>query len=44
MEEINKAAQTNANIVDNLVSETEDMKVHSVMQQAMFKEDLAQIK
>ncbi|RLD63825.1 MAG: hypothetical protein DRI95_11250 [Bacteroidetes bacterium] len=44
MEEINKAAQINANIVDNLVSETEDMKVHSIMQQAMFKEDLSQIK
>ena len=44
MEEINKAAQTNASIADNLVSETEDMRVHSIMQREMFKEDLAKIK
>lgn len=39
MEEINNAAQTNAMIVDNLVSQTEDMKDSSKLQRDLFKEE-----
>lgn len=39
MEEINHAAQTNAEVVDELVSQTEDMKDGSKLQRDLFKEE-----
>ena len=39
MEEIKHAAQTNAEIVDKLVSQTEDMKDGSTLQRDLFKEE-----
>ena len=44
MEEINNAAQTNANIVDDLVTQAEDMKDGSRLQRDLFKEESEDLK